>query len=161
MAANRQAWLVAGSAFSATLLGLVLLPGQGNEGRESSEPLVPVEQPASPAPERDPAKTERSRPDRPASPSLSPQEAVDRLVAAWVEDDWAAAHEVAARVAVRNFFQEPLQYRPDFYLSDCRRHSGDWSCSLSYELDDRVGYSLAIEQRGQRYWVAFADLIVL
>lgn len=161
MTENRGAWLVAGSAFLATLIALggIFVLGD-SAGRGSSTPR-PMDQAASLPPEEAPGSAGPREPTPPASTASSPRRAVRRLLEAWIEDDRVAARRVAAQVAVERFFEEPLGYRPDFYLADCNRHQGDWSCSLGYEPDDRVGYILGIESLDQRYWVGFADLIVL
>jgi hypothetical protein len=163
VAENRGAWLTASSAFSATLitLGLVFLLGESNEERGSDEPQSAMAQPAAPRPEKSPSKAEPAAPYPPASPSPSPREAVDRLLDAWIQDDRVAARRLAAQPAVERFFEEPLEYRPDFYVTGCSRHEGDWNCSLGFRPDDRVGYNLAVEHSDRAYWVERADLIVL
>jgi hypothetical protein len=83
------------------------------------------------------------------------------LLVAWVQNDRVAALQVAARAAVEQLMEEPLEFRPDFYLTGCDKHQGDWSCGLGYRLDDRVGYTLGIGRSDQRFWVEFAGLIVL
>jgi hypothetical protein len=160
---NRGAWLVAGSAFSATLitLGAVFLLADSNGDRASSTPRPALGQSASPAPEKTRSSPEPAEPQLPPSPSSSPREAVDRLLVAWVQNDRVAALQVATRAAVKQTFEEPLEFRSDFYLTACDKHQGDWTCSLSYRLDDRVGYTLGIGRSDHRFWVEFAGLIVL
>ena len=159
VAENRGAWLTAGSAFSATLIALGAVFIQGGNERGSGGPRPSMAQTAPPRPEKPSA--EPAEPDPPASPAPSPRQAVDRLLDAWIQNDRVAARRVAAQSAVERFFEEPLEYRPDFFLTGCSKHEGDWTCSLGFGPDDRVGYNLGIEQWKRSFWVEYADLIVL
>jgi hypothetical protein len=86
---------------------------------------------------------------------------VDRLVEAWVADDRVDARRVAAQDAVSQLFEEPVAYRPDFFLSGCDKHRRGWGCTLGYGPDERVGYAMGIERSDSTFWVGFVDLIVL